>query len=250
MKSIRVQTQSKTDKIHENHKAITAKHWKIYYQLMSVSKYNAQAREDHRYVYKNTLNIAKLCRENGIKSTKTFYNAIERLSEWHLIIDNPTYFMLYAPNWIEITPYVLSTLLAHTGNDSQHIDVLRIFLILKKMDKYAEMPEDRNFTIRGIVQLLSHGTTHASSYENVRFYLGILSYWKLIELKVHTEYQPNLGAYKVYQLQWVSEENLSPDFDITSQAAEEQAPLISDKMREKLSFSFPAIVGDLKEKVS
>lgn len=76
-----------------------------------------------------------MCKECGIKSTKTFYNAIERLSAYGLVKDNNNTFLLYAPDWIEISPRILTALLAHTGNTAEDIDLLRTFLILKKMNK-------------------------------------------------------------------------------------------------------------------
>lgn len=240
--TIQVQTQHKEDKQVKHSKKITSKHWKIYYQLMSLSKYNSKQVEDHRYVYKNAINISQLCRENDIKSNKTFYNAIERLSEWGLVEDFSEYFLLYAPNWVEISPHVLKTLLAHVGGGSQHIDLLRIYLILKKMDKLAQSNQDRSFTAKAIIKLLDHGTSNSCSYENVRFYLAILSYWGLIELKVHREYDPNIGSYKIYHLQKVNETNLSEDFEIDDKEAEAAAPLLSEEMMEKLKFVFPNII--------
>ena len=246
MERIRVQTQTKGDEsIRKGPSKITSKHWKIYYQLISLSKYNAKDVEDHRFVYKKDINISELCRKNGIKSNKTFYNAIARLSEWGLVIDDGKYFLLYAPNWIEIFPTTLTTLLSYTGSAAEHIDLLRIFLILKKMDKVATTSTDRSFTARAIIQLLSRGTTNSSSYENVRFYLGMLSYWGLIKLKVHKEHDSNLGAYRVYHLQEVKETELN-DFFPTDNEAEQNAPLMSDEMMEKLRFQFPSIVNGLE----
>lgn len=208
---------------------------------MSISKYNSQKVEDHRYVYKKNINITAMCRECGIKSTKTFYNAIERLSIYGLVKDNNDSYLLYAPDWIEISPRTLTALLAHTGNAAEDIDLLRTYLILKKMDKFGNTKEDRSFTVRAIVQLLDHGTTNPCSYEKVRFYLGMLSYWGLIKLKVHKEYNSNIGSYTVYHLQEVNEIGTAVDF-VIDEKAEQNAPLMSDEMMEKLRFKFPAIV--------
>lgn len=246
MNKIRVQTQSKYDRPTKKEK-ITTKHWLIYYQLMSISKYNAQRVEDHRFVYKKDINISKMCRDCGIKSSKTFYNAIDRLSKWGLVSDMNNYFLLYAPNYIEIAPRTLKTFLSYTTEDTSHIDILRVFLILKKMDSVAENGEDRSFTIRSIVKLLSHGTSNTCSYLNIRFYLAMLSYWGLISLKYHTMYNSNLKPYLVYHLQWVKETELSKDFIDYNQEAEEQAPLMSDKMMEKLKMCFPIIMEDSTE---
>ena len=40
---------------------LTAKQWKIYYKLVSISNFNAKNVEDHRYIYKNSFKKAPLC---------------------------------------------------------------------------------------------------------------------------------------------------------------------------------------------
>jgi len=40
------------------YKKITAKHWKVYYYMLSVSKFNSNKVEDHRYIYKKDFNIS------------------------------------------------------------------------------------------------------------------------------------------------------------------------------------------------
>ena len=41
----------------KSYKKITEKQWTVYYYLLSVSVYNNKDREDHRYVYKSSINI-------------------------------------------------------------------------------------------------------------------------------------------------------------------------------------------------
>lgn len=53
---ILAETQTRDNYLKD--KKITAKQWKIYFYLLSISKYNSEKKENHRYVYKNSINIA------------------------------------------------------------------------------------------------------------------------------------------------------------------------------------------------
>ena len=240
--SVYAQTQSK-----DNYKAdrkITAKHWKIYYYLLSVSKFNAEKVEDHRYVYRKDFNITHACRTLGIKSNQTFYNALKRLEEHRLIRVDETCYFLYARNWIEIDKNILGNLVKYSKTREEDIDLLRTFLILKKMNKIAENAEEKSFTLRQISILLGHGDTHPKYYENIRIYLALLSFWGLIELKQHKQYNKELEtAYTIYHLQHIKENDLKPDFE-SDINAEMNAALPSEELMNKLRFCFPGIIED------
>ena len=135
--SVHAHTQTKMN--YQIYKKITAKQWKIYYYLVGISNYNSKRPEDHRYIYRKDINISQICRELGVKSTKTFYNALDKLSEYGLAKATQEYIFLYAEDWVDINREVLLELVkfsAAAENDSkreQEIDLLRTYLILKNM---------------------------------------------------------------------------------------------------------------------
>ena len=132
MKKNSVYAHTQTKESYSNDKGITAKHWKVYYYLLSVSKFDSQRVEDHRYVYKKDFNISAACRTLGVKSNQTFYNALERLEKHGLVKVKSDYYLLYARNWIDIDKDVLTNLVKYAKTREQDIDLLRTFLILKK----------------------------------------------------------------------------------------------------------------------
>lgn len=240
--SVYAQTQTKAN--YNEDKKITAKHWKIYYYLLSVSKFDADQVEDHRYVYKKDFNISQACRELGIKSTQTFYNAIERLEKHGLVKTSKNNYFLYAKNWISVDKNILSNLVKYSKTREQDIDLLRTFLILKKMNKIAENTADKSFTLRQLSVLLGHGSTHPQYYENIRIYLALLNFWGLIELKQHKQFNESLGtSYTIFHLQRISETDLNADFE-SDIKAEMNAPLPSEELMNKLKFVFPNIIND------
>ena len=240
--TIYVQTQTKEN--YKRDKKLTAKQWKIYYYLLSVSKYNSQKREDHRYVYKKDFNISACCRMLGIKSNQTFYNAIAALSKHGLVYDDGAHFLLYYNNWIDINKDVLSNLIDYSNGEDreQYIDLLRLYLIFKKLDSIAENAEERQVTKRQLILLLGHSDTTTENYKTIETYLALLSFWGLIELKTHTAYNSNTGSYTVYHLQKVNEFPNNASFESDIQA-EMQSPLPSEELMAKLRFSFPELLN-------
>ena len=238
--TIYAQTQTKDNYLQD--KKITAKHWKVYYYMLSVSKFNSDKVEDHRYIYKKDFNISQACRDLGIKSNQTFYNALKRLEAHKLVKVKDDNYFLYAQNWIDINKEVLSALIKYARQEEQDIDLLRTFLILKKLNKIAQNSDERSFTLRQLSVLLGHGDTTAEYYKKIRIYLALLSFWNMIELKQHKHYDSNLNtAYTIYHLQMVSENNLSPDFNINIEE-EMLAPLPSEELMDKLRFCYPEIL--------
>ena len=79
----------------KENKKLTAKHWKIYYYLLSLSKYNVKTVENHRYVYKSSINVSKFCKDLGIKTRQTFYNAINKLKDCRLIRETEGCYLIY-----------------------------------------------------------------------------------------------------------------------------------------------------------
>lgn len=212
--------------------------------MLSVSRYNAAAVENHRYIYKKDFNVTNACKELGIKSKQTFYNAIDRLQLAGLIDIATNVYYLYAINWIEINVGILSGLVSYAKTRDQDIDLLRVYLILKKMNKIAEKKTDKDFTLRQLCILLGHSDKTNVYYENIRTYLALLSFWGLIELKQHKEFNQSLGvAYTIYHLQSISEVNVNPSFEMDIEQ-EKNAALPSEELMEKLRFCFPEIMKD------
>lgn len=239
--SIYVQTQTKEN--YKEDKQITSKQWKIYYYMLSVSKFNSQAVENHRYIYKKDFNVSECCRALGIKSTQTFYNAMKKLESKRLVRCTSDYYFLYAKNWIDVNQQLMSSLVKYSKTNESNIDLLRTFLILKKLNKIAKTSSERSFTLRSLITLLGHNATNAEYYEAVRIYLALLNFWGLIDIKVHLEYMEKFGKFTVYHLQGVSETAVNKTFEADIEA-ELRAPELSQEMMEKLKFSCPELLED------
>lgn len=234
--SIYVQTQDRLEPKRD--KKITSKQWKIYYYLLSVSKFNTEKVEDHRYVYKKDFNISACCKFLGIKSNQTFYNAIKKLSELKLVKDKGEYFLLYTKTPIDIKKEVLTNFVDYSAGIKKegNIDLLRTYLILKRIDKLADCAEDRCFTKRELIILLGHSTQTNEMYDKVRIYLSLLSMWGFIELKYHTTYDESLGKYTIYHLQKVNDLPTNDDYILDIDGEKNNDGALSDKMKEKLHF--------------
>lgn len=212
-----VYAQTQTKENYKSDTSITSKQWQIYYYLLSISNYNSKSIENHRYVYKKNFSVSAAAKFLGI-SRPTIYTALSNLELSGLVISQEDYYLLYSKNWVKINNNTLKALLGFSAKASRKIDLLRVYLILKKLSEIAQTSEDMCFTKRDLVEILGHGTTHASEYEEVRYYLALLSHVQLIELKFHTDYKEGLGSYVVYHLQKVFDEPLNGDLEINIQA--------------------------------
>lgn len=235
---IRAETQIKGTPIF---KGITTKQWQVYYYMLNMSNFDKDTVENHRYLYKNKLNISQASKFLHI-SRPTIYKAIENLKKCKLIEEQTKKYLFYNYNWININKETLTTFINQTELNTEKTNLLRIYLILKKMDSIAECLEDRCFTKRDLILLLGHSDTRSEYYEQVRDYIGLLVYYGLIEVKIHTEYDPQFGKYTIYHLQKVNGTSNNPDFFMNLNS-EQAHKVVSEKMREQLTFTQPGLLA-------
>lgn len=129
-----IYVHAESDETAKSNYNITHRHWKVYYYLLSISKFNSKKVEDHRYIYKNSFNKSEASRILGI-GRATIYRAIDELKARKLIVEEENYYLIYAKNWVPIEHKTLTNLIEFAPKAREHnIDILRIFLILKRID--------------------------------------------------------------------------------------------------------------------
>lgn len=202
-----VYAHTETKKNYKEDKKITSKQWQVYYYLLSISYYNSKSIENHRYVYKKDFSVSAAAKFLGI-SRPTIYTALSNLEKNNLLYDdkNDDAYLIYAKNWVKINNKVLKPLLSLSAKESKNVDILRVYLILKKIYELAKSKNDMTFTKKDLIEMLGHGITNACEYDSIRGYLALLSFIKLIEIKSHTEYQDGLGNFVIYHLQSINDE--------------------------------------------
>lgn len=234
-----IYAQTQTRNNYKRYKSITSKQWLVYYYLLSVSHYDAQEKEDHRFVYKKDLNISKISKTLGI-SRPTFYSALKVLTNFGLVIDYGLSYSLYSYQWVKIDLEILKALITFTHSNAKDIDLLRTYLFLKKLYLITTVKEERQFTRRELIQLLGHDITTVSNYKDIQIYLGLLSYWNLIEIKSHVEQHPTFGHYIVYHLERAGEEKVNPDL-LNNDIGEMHGSAMPERIYNSLLFTMPEI---------
>ena len=63
-----------------DYKKITEKQWTVYYYLLSESSINTLRHEEHRYIYRSSINISAASKQLGIDRS-TFYKALPKLKD-------------------------------------------------------------------------------------------------------------------------------------------------------------------------
>lgn len=179
----------------KNYNKITANQWLVYYYLSLVS-INCK---DCNYINRENINITKICKELGLGSTKTFYNALKALEKFKLIQLKDNKIFLFFQEPLCINKQKAFQLLTYKIDNRIDIDLLRTYLTLKNM-KTLEFKGYNNFTIRRIVQILGHSVTTPQYYDKTRKYLRILEELKLVSMNQYMEVEKSIGDYIVYQL--------------------------------------------------
>lgn len=236
-----VQAHAEDRNTYKNFEKITSKQWQVYYYLLSISYYNSQEVEDHRYVYKNNFNVSAAARFLGI-SRPTIYRAIEALETYNLVRESKmkNAYYIYSRGFVEINKDTLSGLIQYSKICPKNIDLLRVYLILKKLDLLAENKQERCFTKRNLIKLLGHDTTTQQNYLDVLEYLALLRYLNLVDFTSHTQSDEKLGSYVVYHLQSVNEISNNPDINFNFGGEKDNSATgIPDRLLEELSFIMP-----------
>ena len=237
----RVHAEVQTLDSKNRYKKITSKSWQVYYYLLSISKFDSQTTEDHRFVYKNDFNISQTAKFLGI-SRPTIYSALKRLEEAHLIFENTNSYAIYCSCFVQIELNTLKKLIAMSKGNPLNIDLLRVYLSLKKLDEITNSSGQRSFTKRSLISILGYDVTYTEHYYRMRDYIALLSYLGLIEVKSHVENDPKLGHYTIYHLQKVNETSSHPDFDYCIEEAEKVNDPIPPEVREKITFQMPNLM--------
>lgn len=127
-----IETQPKFAKTKvQRQKRITEKQWRIYYYLLAVSAPAQESRE----VVKENFNISKCCKFLEIKSTQTFYNAIEALKDEKLIDEAEDRYLILTDSKIEIDLEIVKLLLTYSmKTEEKNINLLRVYIVLKEIE--------------------------------------------------------------------------------------------------------------------
>lgn len=236
--SVYAHTQTKDN--YKRYRSITAKQWQVYYYLLSISKFDAQRVEDHRFIYKNEINISAASKFLNI-SRPTFYTAITNLCQSGLLRDYGYSYSIYARDYVEIHCNTLRYLLSLSKEKALNIDILRVYLYLKKMLRISTRGEERQFTKRNLIMLLGHDVTAKEHYKDMQNHIALLCYLQLIEVKVETRTDSNFGKYTVYHLQTVNETSDHPDM-LVDLAAEMNGSAMPERIYKELSFTMPELI--------
>lgn len=162
---------------------LTAKQYLVYSFLMSISKWDAQARENHYYVYKNSFLVKDACKIINI-SQPTWRSAIQKLIENFYIIDCGSYYKIripnsYAPLEISLIRYLLSFGSQIRGGGI----IVSLYSVLYKYWYYCRMnDEDCEVNINQLRKLFSD-QRHEKEIEPLKLMLALFETSGLIDIK-------------------------------------------------------------------
>lgn len=227
MKNVRVMSSDYTHKIEK----LSVKQWLVYYYLMSICKWNGVDNERHYYIYKNTLNVSAAARLLSISRT-TFYKALENLREMFILEEFDKYYIVKIPQtYAAVDQKTLSFLLQY--QKFLGVELIRTYVILSRIYQHQEL--EQWFNKATLISILDHSITDTSYYAQVELYLGFLSYWKLVNLKIEKR-NDNTGRHKYYKVKEINRIEEITDFEI-----ETTAPInkeLVDKIKKEITDFF------------
>ena len=185
-----VETQPKFAKTRvQRQKRITEKQWRIYYYLLAVST----PAQENREIIKESFNISKCCKFLEIKSTQTFYNAIEALKDEKLIDETEDKYLILTNSKIEIDLEIIKLLLIYSmRTEERNINLLRVYIVLKEI----ELQQYKSFILEQIINELGFEMNETKYYEFIN-YLGLLCFWNFIQIEKRTSYNEK-GEKSIY----------------------------------------------------
>lgn len=176
------------------YKKITEKQWTVYYYLLSVSIFNSRDSEDHRFVYKSSINISAVSKNLGV-ARSTFYAAIDKLEKVNLLKQYNDYYTLKIPgHYTEISRELLSQLLSF--RKTLTVDLLRTYLFFTATFR---LHRGKEFTKRNIIRCLGYPDNVSEYYKRIETYIDLLHYWNLIDYTSRVE-QTELGTCRLYKV--------------------------------------------------
>lgn len=163
---------------------LTKKQYLVYSYLMTISKWDAQDKERHYYVYKNSLTIKDACQTINI-SQPTWRTAIKKLIDFGYIQEYNKYFTIdthktYVPLNIELIKFLLTCGVELTNGGN-------IIGVYSTIYKYWKLYNDNNdiceITINQL-RALFDGKTDKNTLMAYRIMLGLFIHFNLIDVQL------------------------------------------------------------------
>lgn len=185
--------------------SLTKKQLLVYTYLMSISKWDAQGKEEHYYVYTNSFVIKDVCKKLGI-SQPTWRSAIKKLGEENLIKERETWYEIcfpaaYAPLHIHLISFLLefSSFITNSGN------LVGVYATLYKYWKFCQDNYKKcTVTINQLLKLFEtkHDELTGRYYELI---LGLFTSQGLTVIKENRKKFQN-HYYTEYEIQFMNQQ--------------------------------------------
>lgn len=210
---------------------LTNKQWQVYYYLLYKSVYDVDRIDKVRYIIKKDCNMTKIAKLLG-SCRQTILNAIKAIVENGLIIEEDGVYYFTELAFPDINRPTFKTLLEKSYKNDRNIEALRLYLLLKDIQRSQYYEEDMFFTRRELITLLQHDVTNTQAYSNVKAILELLSELKLIEVEIEEKDYGVFGKQMAYCIKKINEieDNLNIEKNYLCFELEKEAIILSERM--------------------
>lgn len=183
---------------------LTPKQYLVYSYLMSISKWNAQTKETHYYVYKNSFKIKDACEAIGI-SQPTWRSAIAKLEQEQYIKDMGEYYKIrlkepYAPLHIDLIKTLLPYGKELSAIHKQGGNIIAVYSLLYRYWIGCQgNRSDCKITVNQIKAIFKSERTDITT-RVYKMMLGIFEAYDLINMTIHYQAAPDGKPYPIYTI--------------------------------------------------
>lgn len=185
----------------------TNKQLAVFYWLISKAYWNGNRRENHYFVYRNTINYTQMGKELGIKSARnTILAALEKLELYgKIMVTNDAIILPHAELYTYLHIDLIRFLLAYSTVVGA--ELILFYSMLKRLwelNNRSNTPT--NFCVKLFIQALGHNVNDSNEYKKIKVYIALLKSWELI--KVSESIGINKGGKFTEYTLWKIEQDL------------------------------------------
>ena len=169
---------------YEKHEkaCLTAKQYLVYSYLMSISKWDAQNKEQHYYVYKNSFVINEACKLLHI-TAPTWRAAIQKLKDNCYIWDHDKYYTIEFPGtFASLDIKLIRTLIQFGSEISNGGHIVSVYSVLYRYWEYQTKNDGKcEININQLKKLFGNGSHGAQESLSYKIMLAIFKYLGILE---------------------------------------------------------------------
>ena len=202
---------------------LTEKQYLVYSYLMSISIWNAEKKEDHYYVYKNSFKVKDACELIHI-SQPTWRTAIKKLDQLGYIVNTDKWYEIYFPErYVPLNLGIITYLLPYGASIKCGGHIIAVYSVIAQYWKYqTNKGEVCEITENQLRKVFKSRTKHSDDADLITYELMIKVFQSSNLMNIQETSKVYKGkSYTPYIIKYVSTETLPKNLKDNSNAPDD-----------------------------